>query len=110
MGTNNLEEMFGLSRDGGGRFFKNVGTHLPDYKASHRGRQSGCYVSVLSKMERKLALRPIPKYTISFFFSLIQTVVPIELPRAKPKTTLDCHDIKTTYCGEQGKLISCGCR
>ena len=82
MGTNNLEEMFGFGGDGGGRFLKNVGTHLPDHKASHRGRQSGCYVSVLSKTERKLAFRPIPKYALSFFFFLIQTVVPIKLPGA----------------------------
>jgi len=78
VGTNNLEEMFGLGTDGGERFFKTVGTHLSDYKED----KSGCYVSVLSKMERKLALRPFPKYALSFFFFLIQTVVPIQLPRA----------------------------
>jgi hypothetical protein len=82
VGANNLEEMFGLGRDGGGSFFKNVGAHLPDYKTSHRGRQSSCHVPVLSKMERKLAMRPIPKYALSLFFCLIQTVVPIQLPRA----------------------------
>ena len=51
-------------------------------QALRRGRQSGCCVSVLSEMERKLALRPVPKYGLSFFFFLIQTVFPMQLPRA----------------------------
>lgn len=62
-------------------FYKNIGTRLADYKGSHRGRQSGCYVSVLSKMERKLTLRPILEYVLSLLFVLIQAVVPIQLPR-----------------------------
>jgi hypothetical protein len=61
-----------------------------DYKASHRGRQFGCYVSMLSKMERKLALRSIPKYVLSFFFYLSYSD---SGSYTASKTALDCRDI-----------------
>jgi hypothetical protein len=74
VGTNNSEEMFGLGIDGGGRFFKNVGT-VRIYQTARRhieeGSLAAAFLCLVSWKESLLCglFRNMPYRSFSFLFT-----------------------------------------